>query len=185
MNLGVSGENSLSILNEQLPAALLEIMERRDDGDPDTTVAVVTLDLGANDLLTHVGSSDCLDDARGSACQNRINAAMDQFEDNFHDIVEEINGALDSDGEFYIMTMYNPFDFGLGIPFEDFSDGIVEQMNDIIRAEADAVGAKLADPFPLTADTAGAWTNMLSGDIHPNEKGFQALAFSLAEAHGF
>ena len=81
------------------------------------------------------------------------------------------------------MTIYNPFDFGLGLPLEDYSSGIVEQLNTVIRDEAAAVGALVGDPFDDMADNARSWTNMLTDfDIHPNEDGYQVLANSLAEA---
>lgn len=184
-NLGVSGESSISIMADQLPQALQEIFSRKNDGDPDTKVSFLTLDLGANDLIAHLGSADCQNDPRGNACQTRINAGLETFDDNFNDIVDALADALEPDAEFYIMTMYNPFDFGIGLPFEDFSDEIMEKLNAIVRSKANDAGAKLADPFPIAKDTAAAWTNMLQGDIHPNEKGYQALAFSLAEASGF
>jgi len=80
------------------------------------------------------------------------------------------------------MTMYNPFDFGLGIPFEDFSNEITAQLNEIITSSASQAGAKIADPSSGMAGNANAWTNMLQGDIHPNADGYQVLALSLVEA---
>ena len=80
------------------------------------------------------------------------------------------------------MTMYNPFGFGLGIPFEDFSNEILVRLNAIVAENANNVGAKLADPYDLMGGNAAAWTNMLQGDIHPNSDGSQVLAFSLVQA---
>ncbi len=143
---------------------------------------MLTLDLGANDLLTHLGSNECQLGPTGSACQARIDAGLKSFADNFPSIVGSISKELEPDAEFYIMTMYNPFDFGIGIPFEDFSNGIVERLNAIIAENANNVGANLADPSQLMGGKAAAWTNMLRGDIHPNSDGYQTLAFSLAQA---
>jgi lysophospholipase L1-like esterase len=182
MNLGISGESSISIMRGQFQQALNEIEGRRDDGDPNTKVSVLTIDLGANDLITHLGSADCQNEPRGTACQARINAALDGFVGNFDDIVKTLDDALEDDAELYIMTMYNPFDFGLGLPFEDFSNEIVERLNDIIVETANSAGAKVADPFDDMGGNAAAWTNMLQGDIHPNADGFQSLAFSLTQA---
>ena len=182
LNLGISGESSISIMRGQFQRALTEIRQSRDDGDPETKVSVLTLDLGANDLLTHLGSSECQLGPTGSACQARIDAGLKTFADNFPGVVGPLANELEADAEFYIMTMYNPFDFGIGIPFEDFSNGIVERLNAIIAENANNVGAKLADPSEMMAGKSAAWTNMLSGDIHPNSDGYQTLAFSLAEA---
>ncbi|MCI0438773.1 MAG: SGNH/GDSL hydrolase family protein [Chloroflexi bacterium] len=181
-NLGVSGESSISVRKNQLPQALNELRQRRDDGDPNTKVSFLTLDLGANDLLPHIGSDDCQSDPRGNACQARIDGAIAAFEDNFGAIVAELRASLETDAEFYIMTIYNPFDFGLGIPFEDFGNEILERMNAIIRATAQSAGAEIAEAFPLMNGNAAAWTHMLEADIHPTAEGYQTLAFSFAQA---
>ena len=182
LNLGISGESSISIMQGQFQQALNELRQRRDDGNPNTKVSVLTIDLGANDLIAHLGSSECQQAPRGDACQARIDAGLEGFSENFSQIVGTLAKELEPDAEFYIMTMYNPFDFGLGIPFEDFSNEIVARLNTIIVENANKIGAKLADPYSLMGGNAAAWTNMLQGDIHPNSDGFQALAFSLAQA---
>ena len=107
---------------------------------------------------------------------------METFSKNFPQIVGTLATELGPDAEFYILTMYNPFDFDLGIPFEEFSNEILVRLNAIIAENANSVGAKLADPYRLMEGNAAAWTNMLQGDIHPNADGYQALAFSLAQA---
>lgn len=182
LNLGISGESSISIMNGQFEQAVSEIQQRRNDGDPDTTVSVLTIDLGANDLLTHLGSGECNSDPRGEICQARLNAGIEGFSRNFPEIVGTLSSELEPGSEFYIMTMYNPFDFGLGIPFEAFSNEIVQSINAIIAENAANVGAKLADPYDDMEGKAAAWTNMLQGDIHPNPDGYQTMAFSLTEA---
>lgn len=182
VNLGISGESTISIQNgSQLDNALSLL-------NGSSEVAVLTIDLGANDVLAHLGSADCtLGDGgpRGAACQARISAAMDAFSPNFRSILTRLDAALDDGSEFYVMTIYNPFDFGIGLPVEEFSSGVVADLNALIRAEAEAVGASVADPFDAMADNAGAWTNMLiNADIHPNADGYQTLANSLVEARG-
>ena len=72
LNLGVSGESSLSIVRTQLPRAVQELRTRKSDGDPSTKVSVLTLDLGANDFLGHLASQECQDAPRGPACSARI-----------------------------------------------------------------------------------------------------------------
>ena len=182
LNLAISGESSISIMQGQFQQALNEIRRRRDDGNPSTRVSVLTINLGANDLLTHLGSADCLQGPRGDACQARMDAGLEGFSENFPKIVGTLAKELEPDAEFYIMTMYNPFNFGLGIPFEDFSNEILVRLNAIVAENANNVGANLADPYDLMGGNAAAWTNMLQGDIHPNSDGFQVLAFSLAQA---
>ncbi|MDA1296711.1 MAG: SGNH/GDSL hydrolase family protein [Chloroflexi bacterium] len=58
-------------------------------------------------------------------------------------------------------------------------------MNEVVRAEALAVGALVANPCDAMADNAGAWTSMLTDfDIHPNADGYQVLANSPVVARG-
>jgi lysophospholipase L1-like esterase len=183
LNLGVPGESSISIYDGQLTRALVEIERRRNDGNPDTRVAVVTLDLGANDLLGHVTSQDCLDFPRGSACQARLEASLDTFRTNFEEIVPTVLSSLEPDAQFYIMTFYNPYALGTNLSLETLSNDVVDQLNSVIKETARANGVPVADVRPLMGNNAGAWTHILSGDIHPNAKGYQVLAFALAQAH--
>jgi lysophospholipase L1-like esterase len=182
MNLGISGESSISIYDGQLQMALDEIEQRNNDGDPATKVSFLTIDLGANDLIGHLGSGDCHESPRESACQRRIEAALSTFEDNFEDILSKLGGSLESGAEMYVMTVYNPFDFGIGLPFEEFTNEIVERLNAIIEKNAREHGAKLADAYTIMKGNAAAWTHMLEGDIHPISDGFQALAFTFVQA---
>lgn len=179
VNLGIGGESTISIRQSgQLDQALALL----NSGN----VAVLSIDLGANDVLTHLGSDDCLEGdegPRGGVCRARIEAALEAYGPNFRALLSELDAALPANAEFFVMTIYNPFDFGLGLPLEDYSSGIVEQLNDVIRTEAAAVGAIVGDPFDEMADNARSYTNMLVNfDIHPNNDGYQVLANSLAEA---
>lgn len=180
-NLGISGESTISIRNGTQLFEALSILQQGN-------VGVLSINLGANDVLTHLGSADCREGdggPRGAVCQARIAAAMDAFSPNFRSILAELKAELPANAEFYIMTLYNPFDFGLGLPLEDYSSGIVSDLNDLIRAEAVVAGATVADPFGDMADNARAWTNMLKDfDIHPNTDGYQVLANSFAVARG-
>jgi lysophospholipase L1-like esterase len=183
LNLGNPGESSISIYQGQLTRALVEIERRRNDGNPATRVSVVTLDLGANDLLGHVTSQDCLDSPDGPVCQARVDAGLATFRANFEEIVSTLLSALGPDTQFYIMTIYNPYDLGTGLSLEVFSNEVVDRLNSVIKETARANGVLVADVRPLMSSNAGAWTHVLAGDIHPNARGYQALAFSLAQAH--
>lgn len=183
LNLSNSGESSISIYHGQLTRALVEIERRRFDGNPETRVSVVTLDLGANDLLGHLSSPDCLDFPEGPACQARLDASLATFRANFGEIVPILLSALEPDAQLYIMTFYNPYALGTQLSLEILSNEVVDRLNSVIKGTARANGVPVADVQPLMGNNAGAWTHILSGDIHPNAKGYQVLAFSLAQAH--
>ncbi|GEM_PF-1175577 len=183
-NLGISGESTLSMYKQggQLERALAELRSRKNDGNPATKVSVLTVDLGANDLLAHVNSPECGNAPRSAPCQARVVTALSTFETNFADILAQLKAELETGAEFFVMTAYNPFDLGLGLSMEEFSNGIMDQLNVIIRRVGTAVGAKVADPAPLMKGKAGAWTLILQADIHPNPDGYQVLAYSFAQA---
>jgi lysophospholipase L1-like esterase len=147
---------------------------------------VLTNDLGANEVRAYLGYADCTQGDQGpraAACVARVNAALEAFAPNFRAILAELEAALPEDAELYVMTVYNPFDLGIGIPFEDYTSSVVAQLNAAIRTETEAVDAAIADPFDDMADNAGVWTNMLTDqDIHPHADGYQVLAYSLAQA---
>ena len=183
LNLSIPGESSVSIYQGQLDQALAEIERRRNDDNPDTRVAVVTLNLGANDLLGHLTSEHCMASPSGPACQARVDASLATFSANLGEIVPTLLSALDPDAELYIMMVYNPFDLGTGLSFEALTNEVVEKLNGIIKETALVNGVPVADVGPLMGSNAGAWTNILDGDIHPNAWGYQVLAFSLAQVH--
>ncbi|MBM3940476.1 MAG: SGNH/GDSL hydrolase family protein [SAR202 cluster bacterium] len=148
-----------------------------------TRIAVLTIDLGANDLLGHLGSPTCRANIRGAECAARIDAAIDTFEVNIASILDQLKPRIEPGTEFYVMTIYNPFDFGIGIPFEADSNEIIGGMNATLKAEAARVGAKVADAYPLMSGNAAVWTHMLTqSDIHPTADGYQALPFAFAQA---
>ncbi|MDA1349612.1 MAG: SGNH/GDSL hydrolase family protein [Chloroflexi bacterium] len=183
VNMGVHGESSTSIQGRQLEAAIDHIRLLRDDGDPATRVSVVTLDLGGNDILYHLASDECRGMPWGAQCLRGVNRALNEFAVNFDSVVSQIAAELEPGAEFYIMTVYNPFDLGLDLAVEDLSNEVVGQLNAVIRSTAEAHGATVADAFAVMNGRANVWTHILRGDIHPTDRGFQALAYSLVEAH--
>ena len=183
VNLGIPGESSISFLKSQLPRALRQIKGRRDDGNEATRVSVVTLDLGANDLLVHLKSEDCLNAPDSRVCQARLGAGLESFRGNFREIVPAIAESIEPDTEFYIMTVYNPFDLGTGLKLEILSNEVTDKLNSVIWEVADEHNVMVADVRPLMAKKSSSWTHILDGDIHPNYKGYQVLAYALAEAH--
>jgi lysophospholipase L1-like esterase len=178
LNLGNPGESSISMYRGQLDQALAEIERRDKDGNPATRVSVVTLNLGANDLLGHLTSQDCLDSPDGPACQARVDAGLATFRTNFAEIVSTLLSALDPGTQFYVMTIYNPYDLGTPLSLEAISNEVVDRLNSVIKDTALVNGVPVADVRPLMGSNAGAWTH-----VHPNARGYQALAFSLAQAH--
>jgi len=177
-NLGVAGESTSTMLNTgQLQRALATIK-----AEP-KSVRVLTLGIGANDLLGHMASRACQAEPTGAECQSRLRAGLEAFPPNFKRITGQLAAALDPSTQVIVMNVYNPFDFGIGVPAEQMSNQTVKSLNDAIAAEAKARGWQVANSSGAIGDRAAALTNILSGDVHPTALGYQAIAFALTQVY--
>jgi lysophospholipase L1-like esterase len=177
-NFGVSGETTGTMIrNGQLDVAIsyMETVE----------VAYVTIDIGANDLLGHLGSDDCADDIDAPACTKRLEAAFATYRANLAMILDRLAAAA-PDATIVYLTAYNPFSLGLsgGVGFERRSDEILRAFNDIGAALAIDRGILAADGFTPMQGTTAATTHMLdaASDIHPRGIGYDILAGAIIDA---
>lgn len=189
-DLSVSGETSATFLGNQMARTLETI------NDPNTDVQVVTLTLGVNDFLPLVKTEPCTSDPGGVACQLSVATALTTFAGRYLIILAKLDLALSGDpgeGRILVTTYYNPFD-GTGDPREDLvdtallgsdedvdCDAILEDpknmgLNDVIACVGELVGAEIVDIYPLFNKTAPELTHIAEEDIHPNNKGYQAIA---------
>jgi lysophospholipase L1-like esterase len=196
-NMAVPGESSVTFLGGQMARALETI------NDPDTNIQVVTLTLGANDLLPPIITKPCTSDPEDVACQLAVATALTTFAGSYLAILAQLDIALAQDpgeGRILVTTYYNPFD-GTGDPREApvdaallGSDGAVDcaanlrdpvkvGLNDIIVCVGGPVGAEIVDVYPLFNDAAPALTHIAEGDIHPNDDGHQAIADAVIAAY--
>jgi lysophospholipase L1-like esterase len=148
-------------------------------------VAYVTIDLGANDLLGHLGSADCADDIDAPDCARRINAAFASYEENMATIFDSLRDAA-PDATIVFLEAYNPFALGLGEPteFEQRTDTILQSFNEVAARLARRRGILVADGFTPMQGTAATTTHMLDPvpDIHPRAIGYDVLATAIVEA---
>lgn len=177
-NFGVSGETTGTMIRGgQLDAAIAYIES--------VDVAYVTIDIGANDLLGHLGSDDCSDDIDAPDCSKRLEAAFATYEANLAVILERLAAAAD-DAPVVYLTTYNPFSLGLsgGVGFEGRSDEILAAFNARGIAVAENLGVIVADGFGPMRGTTAATTHMLDADpdIHPKSVGYGILAWAIIEA---
>jgi lysophospholipase L1-like esterase len=177
-NFGISGETTGTMIRGgQLDAAVAYIES--------VDVAYVTIDIGANDLLGHLGSADCSDDIDASACSTRLDAAFTTYQANLAVILERLTTAA-PDATIVYLTAYNPFSLGLagGVGFEGRSDAILAAFNAIGTEVADRLGIIVADGFGPMRGTTAATTHMLDSvpDIHPRAIGYDILAWAVIEA---
>jgi lysophospholipase L1-like esterase len=176
-NFGISGETSGSLLHGGQLEQAVQFMENND-------IAYVTIDIGANDLLGHLGSPDCEDDLTSGTCRDRIEDTFITYEETLSVILDEIVAAA-GDATIVFMQTYNPFSLGFGglAAFEDESDATVTELNQVAASVAVARGILVADAFTPMRGTASVTTHMTENppDIHPRAIGFDILAVALVD----
>jgi lysophospholipase L1-like esterase len=177
-NFGVSGETTGTLIRAGQLDEALGFMRS-------TEIAYVTIDIGANNLLGHLGSEACGRDLDDPGCGRRIDSAFAGYRPHIEVILGEIQEAA-PDATVIFLTAYNPFSLGLGTQFEDDTDRALSEFNALAAAVAKEMGVLVADGFTPMQRTAGATTHMLdpAPDIHPVAIGYDILAAALLDALG-
>ena len=177
-NFGVSGETSGSLIRSGQLEAALEFIRNN-------TVAYITLDIGANDLLGHIGSSDCAANFAAPACQARLANVLAAYEPNLDRIFADLRDAA-PDATIIFLQTYNPFSLGFGasVALEADSNEITRQLNATAVGAASRHDILIADGFGPMQGTTAATTHMLDAppDIHPLAIGYDILAGALVDA---
>ena len=161
VQLGVSGETSESFLSStdaQLTRA--ETALRKNPG------AVVTLSLGGNDLLRVANGTDA-----------EREAALARYASNLDRILKSLKNASDPEPRITVLALYNPAP-------GSFTDEWAGRLNETIRAVAEENGATVAagDESFRGHESEYAHHARYPWDIHPTDKGHEALALAFAEA---
>jgi lysophospholipase L1-like esterase len=177
-NLGIPGETSGSfILGGQLEDALAVLSS--------SDVQYITIDIGANDLLGHLGSDDCSNHPSGESCQARLDDTYASYEANLGRILTDLRSAA-PDATIILLQFYNPFSLGLasGMSVEGTSDRAVAELNQIGERISLSHDALVADGFTPMSRTTASTTHILDSppDIHPVAIGYDILASALLDA---
>jgi len=193
-NLAISGETSASMIRYgQLDDAAEAI------GRAEPPVALVTLDIGGNDLLALLRTDACQLDPLGPACLSLLARTLDEYEANLRHIVGRLTDALRDhapDAPLALMTYYNPFS-GANPYFDDAAElallgddrridcvasrAEARGMNDVIACVAEQVGAILVDVHPRFVGRGLELTNIGMYDVHANDRGFAVMAERFVE----
>jgi len=176
-NFGVSGETSGTML---LAGQLDEAIAFGRDRD----VAYVTINIGANDLLGHLGSSDCAADVAAQSCAERIDASLHAYEANIDEIFSRLREAF-PDATIVFLQTYNPFSLGFEdeVAFEAQSNQELQRLNSIAAATAADYDVVVADGFTPMRGTTTFTTHMVNTppDIHPNNAGYDILTGAILD----
>ena len=188
MNFGAAGDTSHDLIEEQLDRAADEITTRNSDADPDNDIAVVTLEIGGNDLLEIFfdlvlpGTCPNVEDGLNNPeCVQQVRETLDTFGPNLDEILTRLREA-DPDVPIFLLTLYNPFSGGNGMldelvelalegrPGTPFPEGL----HDIVREQAEAHDVHLVEVYPQFEGKAREY---IAPDlIHPNDAGYHVMA---------
>lgn len=163
--LGLSGETARSFIGDYPQGESQLVRAERFLGEhPGSRV---TLSLGGNDLLRVSGDNDR---ERGEA--------ISSYGEDLEFILQTLNDASDPPPRITVLSLYNPDPGSLG-------ERWISAMNEEIRATARGNGATVAEgQQAFDGNTEKYLRHYESGerDIHPNDRGYEALARAIAQA---
>jgi lysophospholipase L1-like esterase len=193
-NLGHAGDDSDDLINRQLDPAVSEMQTRLNDGIPGNETAVITLEIGGNDLL-HLYDSLVLtglcpsvtESLKKPECVEGLRNALDHYRPNLEQILDRLKAA-DPNVPIFLMTLYNPFSGAsenldaIGALALEGQDGtpFPEGLNDTIRQVGAEKGAIVVDWYPLFIGKA--YEYIAQDLIHPNDTGQSVMAQALLAA---
>lgn len=191
-NFAVNGETSATMREEgQLAAAVAFIRERNSDGEPANDVAVITIDIGGNDLRAVIKpGKPCAPpkELTGRECVDAITKALDGSRANIPLALRELRVAAGPGAIIIAANSYNPYS-GSGGAFDvPLVDGVISGLNEIIEAgatgiEVDAEVAGFNTPFTgKSLELTGLATP--GEDFHPNAAGHREMALETIRAFG-
>jgi lysophospholipase L1-like esterase len=179
-NFGIAGETTGTLIRGGQLNQAVAFMELN-------PVTYITIDIGANDLLGHLGSDDCSESLETQGCRQRVTSTFDSYEENMAFIFDTLREAA-PDATIVFMKVYNPFSLGFGaaIDLEARSNEVLSEFNDLAARLAAERDILVADAFTPMLNTAAVTTHMLDvdPDIHPYPIGYDVLAQALAAALG-
>lgn len=181
-NLSVPAATTADLLEPegQLAKGVTEILRRADDGDPANDVKLISLSIGANDLLALAeADSPCVQSPASVTCRNALTQTLAGVQSNIAEMLDQLREAA-PDAEIYVMNLYNPYS-GSGEEFELIASVGVQQLNGVIGVAAAAgSNAKLVPVLELFQGRADQW--IAQDGIHPNNDGHRVMAEALQAA---
>jgi lysophospholipase L1-like esterase len=179
LNLAVPGATTETLIDDQLPAALSVIRQRRATATPIDDVRLITLDIGGNDAFGPILQA-CSTDPQSPGCATRISTVLGAVATNFETIMSDLREAAGPDTTIAVMTYYNPLPACFLSAQTSLANLVLEGggpvptgLNDIIRGRAAAHDTVVAETGPVID------ANDLVGGrdcLHPNTSGHDNIA---------
>jgi lysophospholipase L1-like esterase len=178
VNLGVPGATSSDLLlpGGQLEKAADEIRERQEDtSSADDNVEIITVNIGANDVLALVTSdSPCMADPYSPECEDRLQEMLDALEGDLTQVLGRLREAAPK-ADIVVLELYSPLS-GRGEPAELVADLAVREINAVTEEVASdpELRVKLVSVYSLFRGRA---SQLVAADnLHPNDDGHALIA---------
>jgi lysophospholipase L1-like esterase len=186
----VPGETASGFLDrrtDEVEAAIAELGER---------VELVTIGLGANEILRIRRHPACAEDRAAPECQRIATDAAESAAAALDGVVSRVDDALrsaGSDAPIFLLAYYNPDVEPVSVTAIVGADGVVAcdpgdpapGLNDRIACIADRRGTGLVDLYAAFLGRERELTAIGRGDVHPNVAGYAVIAEAIvAEVAG-
>lgn len=183
----VPGETASGFLARRLDDVLVAIRELG------PRVELVTIGLGANELLRARRTSECETDPPGAACTAVVEAAVTEAAEALDAVVsavQEALGAAGSDARILVLAYYNPDVEPIAASAVVGVDGLVgcldsepdPGLNDRIACVAAERAVGLVDLYAAFLGREAELTRIGAGDVHPNDAGYDVIADAIVGA---
>jgi lysophospholipase L1-like esterase len=177
----VPGETASGFLErrtEAVEAAIAELGDR---------VELVTIGLGANEILRIRRHPACAEDRAAPECQRIATDAAESAAAALDGVVRRVDDALrdaGSDAPIFLLAYYNPDVEPVSVTAIVGADGVVAcdpgdpapGLNDRIACIAERRGTGLVDLYAAFLGREQELTGIGRGDVHPNSAGYAVIA---------
>jgi lysophospholipase L1-like esterase len=158
-------------------------------------VELVTIGLGANEILRARREPACVADRASEDCRAVVESATEVAASSLDAVVEGVQSALEaagSDAAVLLLAYYNPDLDPLAVESVAGSDDAVgcdpleerPGLNDRIACVATERSVQLVDLYDAFLGREDDLTRFGSGDVHPNAEGYAVIAETLVDVIG-
>lgn len=155
-------------------------------------VQLVTIGLGANEILRARRHPACVADRSAEDCRRVVDAAAELAASSLDTVVAGVESALEeagSDALVLLLAYYNPDPDPLAVESVAGSDGAVgcdpteerPGLNDRIACIAEARAVGVVDLYAAFLGREDELTRFRAGDVHPNGDGYRVIADTILE----
>jgi lysophospholipase L1-like esterase len=197
INLGTYGETTSSFFAGGNPAATMNqnytdtstsqnslmlstIAAQKASGDPINSVSV---QLGANDLFAVAQSPGFFAEPANQQLA-AIQAALSTVATNVGKVLGELRSQLPG-ADLIVMGYYNPYAAVPSNPFATDAAQAIQGLNSVLKADAQAFGARYVDTYTPFLGNEAAYTFITSSgsqyNVHPNNTGYQVIASQMEQ----